>query len=262
MVAQIHPSAVIHENAQIADSAIIGPFCVIGEHVKIGPNVVLRSHVVIDGDTEIGEGTVVDPFASLGGAPQDLKYSGEQSKLIIGKNNRIREHVTMNTGTVGGGLVTKVGDNCLFMVGAHVAHDCHVGNNVIVANNGTLAGHVTVGDFVVVGGLAAVHQFVRIGAHAMIGGMSGVEKDIIPYAVVMGERAHLNGLNFVGLDRRGYSKDEIRQLRKAYKMIFEGEGAMKDRLSTVRETYGSFPSVQRVLEFIELENSRGLCTPK
>lgn len=262
MTVQIHPSAVIHENAKIGDGSVIGPFCVIGEHVTLGANVELKSHVVVDGLTEIGEGTIIFPFASLGTVPQDLKFGGEQSQLIIGKNNRIREHVTMNPGTSGGGMVTKVGDNCLFMVGSHVAHDCIIGNNVIVANNGTIAGHVIVEDFVVIGGLAAIHQFVRIGAHAMIGGMSGVEKDVIPYAVVTGERAHLNGLNFVGLTRRGFSKDEVRKLRRAYRSIFEGEGAMKDRLTEVEQTYGDLSTVQRILEFIDLETSRGLCTPK
>lgn len=202
---EIHPTAVIDSAAKIGKNVKIGPYCCIGANVEIGDGVELKAHVVIDGQTSIGADSKFFPFASIGLPPQDLKYSGEKSTLTIGERNIIREYVTMNPGTEGGGLETRVGDDNLFMVGAHVAHDCIVGNNVIMANNATLAGHVMVDDYAIIGGLAAVHQFCRIGRHAMIGGMSGVENDIIPYASVLGGRAWLSGLNLVGLKRRGVS---------------------------------------------------------
>src|ERR1700739_1226866 len=180
---QIHPTAIVAPGAMLAEDVVIGPYCVVGDNAVLGPRVTLRSHVVVDGRTTIGEGTRVFPFASIGLEPQDLKYRGERSELVIGRNNTIREYVTMNPGTEGGGMVTRIGDDCLFMVGAHVAHDCQIGDHVIMANNATLGGHVTLGDYVVIGGLSAVHQFVRIGAHAMIGGMSGVENDVIPFGM-------------------------------------------------------------------------------
>ena len=195
----IHPTAVVDPKAEIASTALIGPYCVVGPDVRLGESVELLSHVAVAGRTTIGDGTRIFPFASIGHRPQDLKYRGEPSTLDIGKNNQIREHVTMNPGTEGGGMVTRVGNDCLFMASAHVAHDCILGDNVIMANNATLAGHVTVGEFAFLGGLSAVHQFVRIGKHAMIGGMSGVEGDVIPFGTVIGNRAHLNGLNIVGL---------------------------------------------------------------
>ena len=185
-MASIHPSAIIDPAATIGESVHVGPFCVIGPDVSLGEGVKLHSHVVVEGRTHIGKGGEIFPFASIGHAPQDLKYKGEPSRLEIGDNCRIREHVTMNPGTEGGGMLTKVGDNCLFMASSHVAHDCKVGNNVIMANNATLAGHVEVGDFAIIGGLAAVQQFVRIGPHAMIGGMSGIVNDVIPYGMVAG----------------------------------------------------------------------------
>lgn len=259
---QIHPTAVIDSAAQIGSDVFIGPYCVIGPKVKLGDNVRLVAHVVIDGRTTIAKGTVVYPFASLGQRPQDLKFKGEESILEIGANNQIREHVTMNPGTEGGGLLTRVGDNCLFMVASHVAHDCQVGNNVILANNATLAGHVHVGDFAIIGGLSAVHQFVRIGSHAMIGGMSGVENDVIPYGMVKGDRAHLAGLNLVGLERRGFGRDEVRSLRSAYRMLFSPEGTMAERLEEVARLYQNQEHIGSVLDFIRSRSSRALCQPK
>jgi UDP-N-acetylglucosamine acyltransferase len=258
----IHPSAVIDAKAEISSSAIIGPFCVIGPEVRLGDNVELLSHVVVAGRTSIGAGTRIFPFASIGHRPQDLKYKGEPSTLEIGGNNQIREHVTMNPGTEGGGMVTRVGDNCLFMASAHVAHDCILGDNVIMANNATLAGHVTVGEFAFLGGLSAVHQFVRIGRHAMIGGMSGVEADVIPFGTVIGNRAHLNGLNIVGLRRRGFSRDEIHTLRNAYRMLFAPEGTLQERVSDVEEQFAGNAAVMEIVAFIRSDSSRSLSTPK
>ena len=258
----IHASSVVDPAAQLGEGVFIGPFCVVGPHAVLGKGVRLMSHVVVDGRTRIGEGTVVYPFAALGTPPQDLKYDGEPSELIIGARNRIRENVTMNPGTAGGGMVTRVGDDCLFMVGAHVAHDCQVGNRVVMANNATLAGHVTVGDGVVIGGLSAVHQFVRIGAHAMIGGMSGVEQDVIPYGLVMGERARLAGLNLVGLERRGFDRDQVKALRQAYKALFGAEGNMAERLAQVADAFGDSNLVNDVVAFIRSKTPRGICQPK
>lgn len=258
----IHPSAVVDPKAKIAESAVIGPFCVVGPDVTLGESVELVSHVAVAGRTTIGDGTRIFPFASIGHQPQDLKYKGEPSTLEIGKNNQIREHVTMNPGTEGGGMVTKVGDNCLFMASAHVAHDCILGDHVIMANNATLAGHVVVGEYAFLGGLSAVHQFVRIGKHAMIGGMSGVEADVIPFGMVIGNRAYLNGLNIVGLKRRGFSRDDIHTLRNAYRLMFAPEGTLQERLSDVEEQFQSNPVVMEILEFIRAESSRSLVTPK
>jgi UDP-N-acetylglucosamine acyltransferase len=216
---QIHPTAIIAPGARVADDVAIGPYCVIGEHVALAAGVSLKSHVVVEGRTTIGERTRVFPFASIGHEPQDLKYDGEESALEIGHDNTIREHVTMNPGTAGGGLVTRVGNHCLFMVGAHVAHDCQIGDHVILVNNATLAGHVVMEDYAILGGLSAVHQFVRVGRHAMIGGMSGVERDVIPYGQVMGDRARLNGLNIICMQRRGFSRDDIhRPRRRAHRL--------------------------------------------
>jgi UDP-N-acetylglucosamine acyltransferase len=258
----IHPTAIVAPGARIAENAEIGPYCLIGDKVEIGADVRLISHVVVEGITSIGEGTVVYPFASLGHRPQDLKYKGEPSRLVIGKRNQIRESVTMNPGTEGGGMVTSVGDNGLFMVGAHVAHDCLVGDGVIFANNATLGGHVQVGDFVVLGGLSAVHQFVRIGRHVMVGGMSGVENDVIPYATVTGNRAHLSGLNLIGLKRRGFSREDIHALRNAYRLLFAPEGTMAERTDEVATQFKNVAPVLEILDFISIGSSRAICQPK
>lgn len=258
----IHPTAVIDPKAKIGTDVKIGPYCVVGPDVELGEGAQLLSHVVVDGRTKIGPKTVIYPFASIGHRPQDLKYHGEPSTLEIGANNQIREHVTMNPGTEGGGMITKVGDNCLFMMSSHVAHDCIVGNNVILANNATLAGHVVIGDYAIIGGLSAIQQFVRIGAHAMIGGMSGVENDVIPYGMVKGERASLAGLNVVGLERRGFSRDDIHALRSAYRMLFASEGTMAERLDDVAAHFKDQQLVVSVLDFVRNRNNRPLCQPE
>jgi UDP-N-acetylglucosamine acyltransferase len=258
----IHPTAVIADGAKLGADVVVGPYCVIGKDVKLVDGVRLQSHVVVDGRTSIGAGTQVFAFAAIGNPPQDLKFHGESSELIVGANNAIREHVTMNPGTEGGGMLTTVGDNCLFMVGSHVAHDCRIGNNVILANNATLAGHVTVGDFAIVGGLSAVHQFVRVGAHSIIGGMSGVENDVIPYGSAMGDRARLRGLNLVGLQRRDFSRDQIHTLRTAYRLLFAQEGTLSERLDDVVRLYGDNVAVHEIIEFIRGEASRAILQPK
>ena len=258
----IHPSAIVEGGASIAPVVKIGPFAVVGKNVSIASGSVLHSHVVVDGHTSIGEKTEVFPFASLGARPQDLKYSGEASKLVIGSGNIIREHVTMNPGTTGGGMLTKVGDNCLFMVGAHVAHDCQVGDNVILANNATLAGHVVVGSFAILGGLSAIHQFVRIGDHAIVGGMSGVEHDVIPFGSVKGERARLAGLNIVGMRRRGFSRQELDDLRAGYKKLFSGKDNFQDRVAGLLADKTQTKALKEVIDFIQQDSSRAICQPK
>ena len=261
-MSNIHPSAIIHEKANIHDSAKVGPYCTIGKNVVLNANVECVAHVHIEGRTTINEGTKIYPFASLGTPPQDLKYDGEESELIIGKNNTIREHVTMNPGTKQGIMKTVVGDNCLFMMATHVAHDCVIGNNVIMANNATLGGHVQVGDFAVLGGLAAVHQFVRIGSHAIIGGMSGVESDVIPFGRVKGERAFLAGLNLIGLERRGFSKDEVRNLQRAFNQLFGGEGTMEQRIEIVATDFANDDVVMNMIDFARSKTKFPLCQPQ
>jgi UDP-N-acetylglucosamine acyltransferase len=258
----VHPTAIVEKGARLGRGVTIGPYCVVGPDVELGDQVALISHVVVAGRTKIGAGTRIYPFASIGHPPQDLKYKGEPSELAIGANNVIREHVTMNPGTEGGGMITRVGDNCLFMVGAHVAHDCIIGNNVIMANNATLGGHVQVGDFAILGGLSAVHQFVRIGPHAMIGGMSGVENDIIPYGSAMGDRAHLSGLNIVGMKRRGFSRDDIHVLRTAYRLLFAQEGTMSERVEDVESIYRDNEGVMDIVQFVRGSSQRAVCQPK
>lgn len=258
---EIHPTAVVDAAAVIGEGVTIGPYCVVGPRVSLDDGVKLHSHVVVTGHTSIGANTHVYPFASIGHQPQDLKYRGEPSRLIIGANNIIREQVTMNPGTEGGGMVTSVGNNCLFMVSAHVAHDSTIGNHVVFANNATLGGHVEIGDYVILGGLSAVHQFCRIGRHAMVGGMSGVEQDVIPYGSVMGNRARLFGLNIVGLKRRGFSRADITAMRKAYRLLFAEEGTMAERLSDVAEMYKDNAAVMDIVEFMRSNSSRAICQP-
>ena len=259
---QIHPTAIVAPGAMLADDVVVGPYCIVGENVVLAARVRLRSHAVVDGRTTIGEGTRIHPFASIGLEPQDLKYRGEPSELVIGRNNRIREYVTMNPGTIGGGMVTRVGDDCLFMVGAHVAHDCQIGNHVIMANNATLGGHVVIEDYAVLGGLSAVHQYVRIGKHAMIGGMSGVERDVIPYGQVMGDRARLTGLNIIGMQRRGFSREDIQALRNAYQFLFSSDGTLSDRVNETAEHFRGIGPVDDIIDFIRADSSRAICQPK
>ena len=258
----VHPTAVVAPGARLGAGTRIGPFCRIDAEVEIGPNAILHSHVVVAGRTRIGPNVEIFPFACVGHAPQDLKYSGEQSELVIGARCKIREHVTIHPGTRGGGMLTTIGDDCLIMAGAHVAHDCKVGNHVILVNNCTLGGHVVIGDHAILGGMSGVHQFVRIGAHAMIGGMSAVESDVIPFGTVMGERAHLAGLNLVGLKRRGFEREAIHDLQKAYRMLFGEEGTFQERLADVREEFGGNALVEEVIGFIKAQADRALCQPK
>ena len=255
----IHPTALVNDAAILGSNVNIGPYCIIGENVTLGDGVKLVSHVVVDGVTTVGANTVVYPFASLGSPPQDLKYNGEPSRLEIGCNNVIREQVSMNPGTEGGGMLTKVGNNCLFMVGSHVAHDCMIDDHVILVNNATLGGHVQIAEWAIIGGLSAIHQFVRIGRHAMVGGMSGIENDIIPYGSVIGNRARLQGLNIVGLKRRNFSRDVIHSLRNAYRLLFAQEGTMTERIEDVSNMMSGVEPVMEIVDFMRADSSRGIC---
>lgn len=261
-MADVHRSAIVEDGAVLGEDVTIGPFCMVGSQVVLGVGVTLKAHVVLGGRTIVGPNSVIFPFASIGQQPQDLKYQGEESELIIGANTVIREHVTMNPGTGGGGLVTRTGSNCLFMIGSHVAHDCLIGDNVILVNNATLGGHVAIGDFAIIGGMSAVHQFARIGAHAMVGGMSGVENDVIPYGSVTGNRAHLSGLNLIGLKRRNFGRDQIHDLRNAYRLLFAQEGTMQERLDDVAELFNENSLVMEIVEFMRGDSSRSICQPK
>ena len=258
--ADIHPSAIVEEGAQIGAGVRIGPLCHIGPKVVLKPGVTLMSHVVVQGVTEIGEDTLVHPFAVLGGIPQDLKFKGEETSLIVGKRNRIREHVTMNTGTGGGGGVTRVGDDGLFMAGCHIAHDCQLGNHVIVLNNAALAGHCIIEDEVIIGGLSGVHQFVRIGRGAIIGAVTMVTNDVIPHGLVQAPRGVLDGLNLVGLKRRGVARSDITALRAAFQMLAQGEGAFQDRARRLgQETESDY--VREIVDFVMADSDRSFLTP-
>lgn len=257
----IHQTAVIDSNAKIGSNVKIGPYCIIGSDVELGDGVVLEAHVVVNGHTKIGANTKIFPYASIGLLPQDMKYKGEPSKLIIGCNNIIREYVTMNPGTEGGGMLTEIGNNCLFMVGSHVAHDCIIGDHVILVNNATLGGHVSIEEWAIIGGLSAVHQFARVGRHAMVGGMTGVEHDVIPYGSVTGNRARLQGLNIVGLKRRGFDRDQIHELRNAYRLLFAPEGTMVERLDDVAKIFSENETVMEIVSFIRADSSRAICQP-
>ena len=250
----------IHPDAKISSSAKIGAYTVIGPKVEIGENVEIFSHVNISGDTKIGSGTKIFPFASIGTSPQDLKFKGEHTKLEIGNNNTIREYVTINPGTDGGGGITKIGNNCLFMISSHIAHDCQIGNNVIIANNVPLGGHVTIEDNVVIGGNSAVQQFTRIGKLAMIGGMTGVLKDVIPFGLSIGNRNYLQGLNLIGLRRANYSNKDILGLSEAYKTIFATKN-LTDNLSKLNGAFKENPLVKDVIDFITKDKKRSICTP-
>ncbi len=260
-MSEIHPSSVIAQGAVIGDGCRIGPFCVIGPEVVLGDNVTLKSHVVVDGDTHIGEETVVFSFSVLGEIPQDLKFSGEKTRLRIGVRNRIREHVTMNTGTAGGGLETRIGDDCLFMAGCHIAHDAQIANRVVIVNSTAIAGHCIIEDDVIVGGLCGVHQFVRIGKGAIIGALSMVTHDVIPHGLVMGPRGELDGLNLVGLKRKGVDRSDITALRAAFQTLRDGEGTFHDRAGRLKGESSS-AYVQQMVDFILGESDRGFLTPK
>jgi UDP-N-acetylglucosamine acyltransferase len=264
MANQIHPLAVVDSAAKLGDGITIGPFCTVGPDVTLGDGVHLISHVAVSGITRIGAGTRVFPFASLGAEPQDLKFKGERSSLEIGARCMIREGVTMNAGTEGGGLVTRVGNDCAFLAYSHVAHDCQVGNSVIFSNNVMLAGHCKVEDFVIIGGGAGVHQFVRIGHHAFIGAMSGIANDVIPYGMAVGENraAQLSGLNIVGLKRRGFTLEQIHDLRRAYRLLFAPEGTLQERVEDVAAEFDAHPLIHEILDFIRAGGNRAICTPR
>ncbi len=257
----MRPPWSIRARSSAADVSV-GPFCIIGPEVKIGAGSVLHSHIVLTGKSTIGSACQIFPFASIGHIPQDLKYHGEDTRLEIGDHTVIREYVTINPGTEGGGGVTRVGSNCLLMVGAHIAHDCQLADHVIMVNNATLAGHVTVGEHAILGGLCAVHQFVRIGAHSFVGGMSGVENDLIPYGMALGNRAVLAGLNIVGLKRHGFPREQIHELRQAYRMLFASEGTLMERLEDVDKMFPSNVLVQSIVSFIRAQSDRSLCVPR
>jgi len=260
-LSNIHPSSVIEDGAWIDPSAVIGPFCLVGADVTIGPDVELKSHVVVKGCTEIGEGTVVFSFAVIGEIPQDLKFKGEQSGLVIGKRNRIREHVTMNAGTEGGGGMTKVGDDCLFMAGSHIAHDAIIGDRVIVVNSAAIAGHCILEDDVIVGGLSGIHQFVRIGRGAIIGAVTMVTNDVIPHGLVQAPRGALDGLNLVGLKRRGVARNDIIALRAAFQTLAQGEGTFHDRVERLGAETDSI-YVKEIVDFVMGESDRSFLTPR
>ena len=256
----IHNTAIIDTQAKIHKNVKVGPFSVIGANVEIEENTEIQSHVSILGNTKIGKNNQIYPFASIGNDPQDLKFQGEETKLEIGNDNKIREYVTINPGTNGGGGITKVGNNCLFMVSAHIAHDCYVGDNVILANSVPLGGHAYIEDNVIIGGNSAVQQFTRVGRSAMIGGMCGVVRDIIPYAMVHGNRSKLQGLNLIGLRRKNIPNKDIIILSDAYKEIFKNEN-LTDNLNNLNKDFRKHKLVSEVLNFIEKDKKRPICTP-
>ncbi|AWN48777.1 acyl-[acyl-carrier-protein]--UDP-N-acetylglucosamine O-acyltransferase [Methylobacterium terrae] len=259
---RIHPSAVVEDGAVIGAGVEIGPFCHVGPEARLGDGVRLVSHVVVAGRTTVGPRTRIYPFASIGHPPQDLKFRGEDSTLTIGADCQIREGVTMNPGTAGGGLATVVGDSCAFLANSHVGHDCRVGNHVVFSNNVMLAGHCQVGDYAILGGGAAVIQFARVGAHSFVGGLSGLENDLIPYGMAVGNRAYLSGLNIIGLQRRGFSREEIHALRRAYRLLFALEGTLMERVEDVAAEFDQHPIVQEILAFIREGGKRSVCTPR
>ena len=256
----IHQTAIIHSKAKLHSSVKVGPYSVIGANVEIDENIEVQSHVSIVGDTKIGKNNKIYPFASIGNDPQDLKFQGEKTKLEIGNNNKIREYVTINPGTKGGGGITKLGSNCLFMVSSHIAHDCVVGDNVILANNVPLGGHAHIEDNVIIGGNSAVQQFTRVGRSAMVGGMCGVVRDIIPYAMIHGNRSKLQGLNLIGLRRKNIPNKDIKILSDAYKEIFKNEN-LTENLNNLSKELRQHELVSEVVGFIEKDKKRPICTP-
>lgn len=260
MSTQIHPTAIVDEKAQIGQDVIIGPYSIIGPNVKLGDRIKCHSHVVIDGHTTIGDDCEIFSFAALGTAPQDLQYKGEPTELRIGHNNIIREYATMNRASNKDDGVTQVGNHGLFMTAIHIAHDCKIGDYVVMANQASMGGHCHIGDYVNLGGFAAIHQFIHIGEHAMVGGLSRVANDVIPFGMARGPSAHLTGLNLVGLRRRGFNRDEIFELRKAYRLLFVDEGTMEDRIYNTESMFSDSEPVMRLIDFIRSESSRSLMT--
>lgn len=258
--AQVHPTAIVEEGAQLGEGCVIGPFCVVGPQVVLGDRVVLKSHVVVTGDTRIGEDTTIYSFAVIGEIPQDLKFHGENTRLEIGARNRIREHVTMNPGTEGGGGVTRIGNDCLFMAGCHVAHDVQIGDRVIMVNHAGAAGHCVIEDDVIIGGISGLHQWVRVGRGAIIGALTMVANDVIPYGLVQAPRGELHGLNLVGLKRRGVPRADITALRAAFQMLAQGEGTFQERAHRLGEETDS-DYVRQIVEFITGQSDRSFLTP-
>ena len=259
---EIHPQAVVDPKARVGAGVKVGPFSVVGPNVALADGVELISHVAVAGHTVIGARTRIFPFASIGHQPQDLKFKGEASTLAIGADCLIREGVTMNPGTEGGGMKTVIGDRSVFLANSHVGHDCIVGNNVIFSHGAMAAGHCQIADFAIISGGAAVIQFARVGAHAFIGGMSGLENDLIPYGMAVGNRAHLNGLNIIGLQRRGFPRSDIHNLRRAYRLLFAQEGTLMERVDDVAVEFRGQPLVEEILAFIRAGGKRSLCTPR
>ncbi len=259
---KIHPLAVVEQGAHLGEGVTVGPFCHVGPHVVLEEGVELLSNAVVWGRTRVGARTRVFPFASLGHQPQDLKYRGEPSTLSIGSDCLIREGVTMNPGTSQGDMETVVGNKCAFLANSHVAHDCRIGDGVIFSNNVMLAGHCRVGNHVIIGGGAGVHQFVRIGHHAFVGGLAGVENDVIPYGMALGNRAYLAGLNIIGLKRSGFSREEIHELRAAYRLLFADEGTLKERVEDVAGQYVNLAHVSEIMDFIRDGGDRAICVPR
>lgn len=263
MNAGIHPRAIVEDGAEIGEGVSIAPFVHVGANARIGDRCTLHPHAVVLGHTEVGEECEIMPFAVLGTPPQHLAYNGEPTTLTVGKRNQIREHVTMNPGTVQGGGKTVVGDDCLFMVGAHVAHDCILGNNIIMANNATLGGHIEIGDGVFISGLVAIHQFTNIGRFSFVAGGAILTGDVIPYGSVVGNRAHLEGLNIVGMKRRGMPRKTIHAIRAAYRLLFADEGTLDERIEDCAETFADTPEVMEIVAFMRASRSkRSLCLPK
>ncbi|WP_410525920.1 acyl-ACP--UDP-N-acetylglucosamine O-acyltransferase [Rickettsia endosymbiont of Lasioglossum villosulum] len=256
----MHPTSIIAEGAKLGKNVKVGPYCIIGPEVILHDNVELKSHVVIEGITEIGESTVIYPFASIGQPPQILKYNNELSNTIIGSNNIIREYVTVQAGSQGGGMITSIGNNNLFMVGVHIGHDCKIGNNVVFANYVSLAGHIEVEDYVIIGGLSAVHQYARIGKYAMIGGLSPVGADVIPFGLASGKRAVLEGLNLIGMNRKEFDKAESLNALKIVQEIFLGEGNFADRIKQAQEKYKNNSIVMQIIDFLEQGSNRSFCS--
>jgi UDP-N-acetylglucosamine acyltransferase len=259
-VPNAHPTALIHPGAQLADDVMVGPYAVIGEHVVVGAGSRIDGHVMLEGRTTIGVDCHIFPFCSIGQPPQDLKYAGEPTRLVIGDHNVCREYVTLNLGTASGGGATTIGDHNFFMAYVHVAHDCHIGHHAVLANAATLAGHVSIGDWAIVGGLVAVHQFVRIGPHAMIGGSSGLGQDVPPYLIAAGRPATLYGLNAIGLKRRGFTNEQVQELKQAYQTLFRSKLKRKEAIKEVTATWGGNPEIMALVQFIE-QSERGVCSP-